>query len=1079
MLNSMKENHHNILNPFSFEINLNHSRDLISQFTNEIFFHTPQFAISFDALQMNSLSILGLQYSKFCQRRLYSQCGRPNRRPRSPRSSGLWWRFAHRCAITIQHHITFDPKNALQLLKNRKRYLELYKKKLILSPKAFEISEYDKEIRDLEESLELTTVIFLRSYAKKQEEANLTRKLNAKEIRELIKESPHEQLFGPTKFNFKLDHFVISLFDANCTQFLKLDLTNLVANYFLNPNNVLFSLKIHSFKIYNDNNSLYPIFLQSSHNELSRSSLTKKIEIQENSQTFEGEKSNNINNLDCDNSKININTNETMNKVDNNAIANNIDNTDNNNNIKSTDKVGKALEEIDWVQFKLTSDLEKKVDIECYIGGITLTYDPELVKQIITFIGDSYFGTYNSFQPRFSQYFNKDNSNENNAENNQKSNEFNNCNPLVLENIPSSSLLQIQTSVESHKFLSLNCESGPVTLIFPYLDCLNHPRFKDYYKLIPTLTIQIHSVKIQIDPKKNIDISNFSTLYDSYVFSFENISGSLNNEQILLPFNSTLILKTAFTRCTFFEMYNILFQSNSIQFRISTLNIFILINLFNYIIDEIPVLTIPQISQIQKHIKHLATFDSQTQKKDDNSKFPLNSNNNTESQNQESKKMPSAPTVVTKIEISSINAEIFCNKNPILNLDIHSIGLNLFQKESTLQLDFFVKEIICYDLFNYNRKRFLFSLVPIHGTYIFSEIKSEILLNISDLAISGKERSLTFIISFLMDPLTTPESLGLGPHAYLLRYKRNKFKNQTNQTHIHNDNEKIQENNNSNNDNNEKNGINKNSLNIMNGDDSDDNCDDISLHKDKNEIQIDDEETVPINFKLVISRCDIDIIPKWKRKLVNIKFTKFIVQFTNIDSTGIILSIYSPIVTSPQLKTILQVKGGEPIYFNFISDSIQFHSPQLYLVVEMSIINSLILYIVNTFKPLLLTEDNSHSFPYLEYNGDIESIYGEIASGIEQIHYSCSQFKLKMSHIPDNFHVSFHNLIIGYTFIQIPHIEASIILKFVTLSDSITEIPLSSIVLNEEIQKTTLLTNDEWRGNRGWLTSIIFNIKIT
>ncbi|OHT11522.1 hypothetical protein TRFO_18966 [Tritrichomonas foetus] len=201
-------NHQFVISPSTFD-GIYSIKSEIGSETNvklEIVFSviSNQFEVCLDSLQYRGIQNLFNQYRLFCKQRLYSHLGRPDRPPRSQRSSTLWWRYAYRCAIEDKNNKKLDIKDTLEILKNRYLYYELW------------TSQNKEKILQFEDTLESNTVTLLRSYSAFTDKINkktVTGVLTEKEMEEVIKSNTKTK--GPFKVNMNLDNLRFVLKESN------------------------------------------------------------------------------------------------------------------------------------------------------------------------------------------------------------------------------------------------------------------------------------------------------------------------------------------------------------------------------------------------------------------------------------------------------------------------------------------------------------------------------------------------------------------------------------------------------------------------------------------------------------------------------------------------------------------------------------------------------------------------------------------------------------------------------------------------------------------------------------------------
>ncbi|KAH0792042.1 hypothetical protein GPJ56_004051 [Histomonas meleagridis] len=207
MKEAISSEHQFILHNFSIQGVLVHNIKEVLDFSNLLKFSTNIINLSLSSSQYRVIRELQMEQTRFNRRRFFSSCGKPNREPRSPRSSGLWWRFFYNCTIKKRNPIVFDPKTALTFLKNRKKYLKDLSTMLTKPNPKKDQEELDK----LQEKFGTDVVILLRLYAKRITETQMFKdkalKLQKEELEELAAGKPK---INEAQTNKNLIEFVIS-----------------------------------------------------------------------------------------------------------------------------------------------------------------------------------------------------------------------------------------------------------------------------------------------------------------------------------------------------------------------------------------------------------------------------------------------------------------------------------------------------------------------------------------------------------------------------------------------------------------------------------------------------------------------------------------------------------------------------------------------------------------------------------------------------------------------------------------------------------------------------------------------------
>ena len=403
MLNSFHLDHQYLLKPFTFDCVYISKRRV----GNQLLINTSSLELVINSLQWKGLLILEEQYRQFSRRRQFSHCGRPDRYPRSSRSSGLWWRFIHRCTIAKKNPQSIEIINAIDILKNRKRYVTLYQ------------NGTKDEIKAFEKRFELSTVIFLRNYAKTflrhQDNSNGSGfKLTKEELDLLFKnKSSQEALPFATKIN--IDKLFISMLDESLKSLTKLELNQILINF----KKILYDL---SFNIKTSNTIL--------HNEISK--------------TF----------------PVIFSCKETI-------------------SLTST--------------IKSNCDSKHKLNI----APMTAIIEMEWIKMFIKFFS--------------------------------KGNKTN----IDIKDEDISSILKIIAAISKYYRRNIDIVFNKPKIIFPYQEI----------SIAPLFILELSLFEVSSTPNLNLNSNDYSTLYDLYTFKLLNAKLSLNDSDLIMPFDGSFNIK--------------------------------------------------------------------------------------------------------------------------------------------------------------------------------------------------------------------------------------------------------------------------------------------------------------------------------------------------------------------------------------------------------------------------------------------------------------------------------------------------------------------------------------------------------
>ncbi|OHT16948.1 hypothetical protein TRFO_12839 [Tritrichomonas foetus] len=200
-LNSENEdNHEYILKDFSFssiftrtkdksENNTDSSKATPNHTQTEILNQIPDFSFKFDKNQLLVLKEFIYQQNMFNMRQKYFICGHPPSLPKSQRSSGKWWRYIHRCTIEKRFPNRIKVNDVIQMLKTRQIYHQLWETRQTLTLENFKKSHHYNILKNIESSLNLNTILFLRSYSEYKIKQNLN------------KDNFNEIVFDPDELN--------------------------------------------------------------------------------------------------------------------------------------------------------------------------------------------------------------------------------------------------------------------------------------------------------------------------------------------------------------------------------------------------------------------------------------------------------------------------------------------------------------------------------------------------------------------------------------------------------------------------------------------------------------------------------------------------------------------------------------------------------------------------------------------------------------------------------------------------------------------------------------------------------------
>lgn len=190
--------HQFIIDPFSTETTVVLNKGANPDQRISVYLYSPTIKIVMNKLQYLGISALVRQFNYFVIRRSFSHCGRPDIAIEDEISSRLWWNYATKSASYMKEPSIFYPQNALKVLRNRKKYVELVQSK-------------DPKLEDLEDKLGPSSVVLLRSYADYVIKQNLEPVLTKQEAQEMQTEL--SQSSGPIYIKAKFDDIDLNLID--------------------------------------------------------------------------------------------------------------------------------------------------------------------------------------------------------------------------------------------------------------------------------------------------------------------------------------------------------------------------------------------------------------------------------------------------------------------------------------------------------------------------------------------------------------------------------------------------------------------------------------------------------------------------------------------------------------------------------------------------------------------------------------------------------------------------------------------------------------------------------------------------
>ncbi|OHT12617.1 hypothetical protein TRFO_03653 [Tritrichomonas foetus] len=160
MREEMKKNHQFILEPFTIDLVLTHSRDKSNPLKNQIDILIKKLTLSLDYLQSRAIMNINKEWTMLQKQRNFSHCMRP---PVFENTAQLW-EYSFRCAVTVMRPYDFKPDLAIKILKNRKSYLNQIRKTQKVSSISMYQSYKYKKLKKIEDTIGLEATFFLREY---------------------------------------------------------------------------------------------------------------------------------------------------------------------------------------------------------------------------------------------------------------------------------------------------------------------------------------------------------------------------------------------------------------------------------------------------------------------------------------------------------------------------------------------------------------------------------------------------------------------------------------------------------------------------------------------------------------------------------------------------------------------------------------------------------------------------------------------------------------------------------------------------------------------------------------------------
>lgn len=226
-------NHDFIIEPFTTDTILTVNKQINADQRFQVDFVAPVIKIVMNKLQYLGIQALSRQLHHFRIRRSFAHLGRPNKSVEE--GTGMWWLYANKTALYINQPTEFDPSNALKVLRNRKKFVELCRQK-------------NDKVKEMEDELGPSASILLRSYAEYVINSEPEQVVTEQEFSEIQQGVPTTN--GPIKFNAKLDKIDVNFVDG--TKFhMNLDVGNIIVNTLTSPTETRSKICVGNVKIEN------------------------------------------------------------------------------------------------------------------------------------------------------------------------------------------------------------------------------------------------------------------------------------------------------------------------------------------------------------------------------------------------------------------------------------------------------------------------------------------------------------------------------------------------------------------------------------------------------------------------------------------------------------------------------------------------------------------------------------------------------------------------------------------------------------------------------------------------------------
>jgi len=254
MLNQMSFNHQFILHDFSFSCVLEHFLNPSTQGKNRVTMKSPGIFFSISSLQYRGFLRFSEEKKKLNRVLYFAPLGRPDRIPRSVRSSAVWWNYANNCAQKKKYPFSFKIKRALLFLKNRKLKVGRLTE-IILSPSR---EKYQKEIDQYCVDFGNDVFLSLASYAHRSHIMNkkvTELSVDVQAMKNMIVDQQNKYDLSSLKINLEITSLSTTMKDSAQSPISSMIIDNLMASVALFESSSNYSLGLNNIRIISHENT--------------------------------------------------------------------------------------------------------------------------------------------------------------------------------------------------------------------------------------------------------------------------------------------------------------------------------------------------------------------------------------------------------------------------------------------------------------------------------------------------------------------------------------------------------------------------------------------------------------------------------------------------------------------------------------------------------------------------------------------------------------------------------------------------------------------------------------------------------